>query len=137
MSDSLRPHGLLLRPWDFPGKSTGVDCHFLLQGIFLTQESNPGLPHCRQRLYCLSFLLIIEVRKVGVCEVCGVHLHITHHVAISRYLEKEIELSRSYIETEYIYLHQDGLISFFIKRFRSRERVCCPCLVSKSFLTLL
>ena len=31
-----------------------MDCHFLLQGIFLTQESNPGLPHCRQTLYCLS-----------------------------------------------------------------------------------
>jgi len=40
--------------WDFPGKSAGVDCHFLLQGIFPTQESNPGLPHCRQMLYRLS-----------------------------------------------------------------------------------
>ena len=29
-------------------------CHFLLQGIFPTQESNPGLPHCRQILYHLS-----------------------------------------------------------------------------------
>ena len=42
MSNSLRPHGLsptrLLCPWDFPGKSTGVDCHFLLQGIFPIQE---------------------------------------------------------------------------------------------------
>ena len=28
---------------DFPGKSTGVGCHFFLQGIFLTQGSNPGL----------------------------------------------------------------------------------------------
>ena len=37
--------------WDFPGKSAGVDCHFFLQGIFLTQESKPGLPHCRQMLY--------------------------------------------------------------------------------------
>ena len=36
------------------GKNTGVDCHALLQGIFPTQESNPGLPHCRQILYCLS-----------------------------------------------------------------------------------
>ena len=44
----------LLCPWDFPGNSTGVDCHFLLQGIFPTQGSNPGLPHCRQTLYCLS-----------------------------------------------------------------------------------
>ena len=35
MSDSSRPHGLqptrLLHPWDFPGKSTGVGCHCLLQ----------------------------------------------------------------------------------------------------------
>ena len=44
MSDSLRPHGLssarFLCPWDFPGKNTGVDSHFLLQGISLTQWSN-------------------------------------------------------------------------------------------------
>ena len=37
----------LLCPWDFLGKSTGVGCHFLLQGIFPTQGSNPGLPHFR------------------------------------------------------------------------------------------
>ena len=36
------------------GKSTGVGCHFLLQRIFPTQGSNPGLPHCRQTLYHLS-----------------------------------------------------------------------------------
>ena len=45
--DSLRPCGLqptrLLCPWDSPGKSTGVGCHFLLQGIFLTQGLNPHL----------------------------------------------------------------------------------------------
>ena len=45
----------LLRPWDFPGKNTGVGCHFLLQGIFPTQGSNPGIPHCRQTLYRLSY----------------------------------------------------------------------------------
>ena len=44
----------LLCPWDFQGKSTGVGCHFLLQGIFPTQGSNPGLWHCRQTLYHLS-----------------------------------------------------------------------------------
>ena len=31
-----------------------MGCHFLLQRIFLTQGSNPGLPHCRQTLYHLS-----------------------------------------------------------------------------------
>ena len=44
----------LLHPWDFLGKSTGVGCHFLLQGMFLTQGLNPGLRHCRQTLYRLS-----------------------------------------------------------------------------------
>jgi len=38
-------------PWNFLGKSTGVGCCFLLQGIFLTQELNLGLLHCRQTLY--------------------------------------------------------------------------------------
>ena len=33
----------LLYSWDFPGKNTGVGCHFLLQGIFPTQGSNPNL----------------------------------------------------------------------------------------------
>ena len=47
LSNYLRPHGLqpamLLCPWDSPDKDTGVGFHFLLQGIFLTQESNPCL----------------------------------------------------------------------------------------------
>ena len=46
---TLWPHGLqpvrLLHPWDSPGKNTGVGFHFLPQGIFLTQESNPHLLH--------------------------------------------------------------------------------------------
>ena len=33
----------LLCPWDSPGKNTGVGCHAILQGIFLTQGSNPHL----------------------------------------------------------------------------------------------
>ena len=44
----------LLCPWDFSGKNTRVDCHFLLQGIFPTQESNLGLLHHREILHCLS-----------------------------------------------------------------------------------
>ena len=45
---------LVLCPWDSPGKNTRVGCHALLQAIFLTQGSNPGLPHCGQILYHLS-----------------------------------------------------------------------------------
>ena len=43
----------LLRPWDSPGKNTGMGCYFLLQEILPTQGSNPGLPHCRQTLHPL------------------------------------------------------------------------------------
>ena len=37
------PSGSSGNPWDSPDKKTGVGCHCLLQGIFPTQESNPGL----------------------------------------------------------------------------------------------
>ena len=57
-SDSLQPQGLypirLLCPLHSPGKNTGVGCHSLLQGIFPTQGSNPGLLHCRWILYHVS-----------------------------------------------------------------------------------
>ena len=43
-----------LWPWNFPGKNTGVGCHFLLLGVFPTQRLNPGVPHCRWILYQLS-----------------------------------------------------------------------------------
>ena len=72
MSNSLWPHWLwptrLLCPWYFPGKNTGVYCHFLLQGIFLTQGSNLGLLHCRQILYHLSHREAQEIVKDrGAC----------------------------------------------------------------------
>ena len=40
--------------WNSTDKNTGVGCHDLLQGIFLTHRSNLGLLHCRQILYCLN-----------------------------------------------------------------------------------
>ena len=75
MSDSLQPHGLqparILCPWNSPGESTGVGCHSLLQGIFPTQGSNLGLPHCRQILYHLKHQnpTIILGFKICCCEV--------------------------------------------------------------------
>ena len=59
----------LLCPWTLPGKNTGVGCHFLLQGIFQTQGSNPyllhlpHLPHGQADslpLYCLGSSLLIR-----------------------------------------------------------------------------
>ena len=53
MSDPLQSCGLY-SPWNSLGQNTGVGSLSLLQGIFPTQGSNPGLPHCRQILYQLS-----------------------------------------------------------------------------------
>ena len=54
VSDSLWPQGLY-SPWNSPGQNTGVGSLSLFQGIFPIQGSNPGLPHCRQILYQLSY----------------------------------------------------------------------------------
>ena len=50
VSNSLWPRGLY-SPWNSPGQNSGVGNHSLLQGIFPTQGSKPGLLHCRQILH--------------------------------------------------------------------------------------
>ena len=52
--DRQAPLSMGFFPWDSSGKNTGVGCHFLLQGIFLAQESSPCILHlllCRWILY--------------------------------------------------------------------------------------
>ena len=67
MSDSLRLHGLY-SPWNSPGQNTKVGSHSLLQGIFPTQGSNPGLPHCRLILYQLSHQgRPLTLNKIAMC----------------------------------------------------------------------
>ena len=72
VSTPLWPHGLspisLLFPWDFPGKNTRVGCHFLLQGIFLSQGLNPCLLHLLHwQVYSFTFIqLYINGSELGV-----------------------------------------------------------------------
>ena len=65
--NSLQPHGLY-SPWNSPGQNAGVDSLSLLQGIFLTQGSNSGLPHCRWILYQLSVCVLSRFSHVRHCE---------------------------------------------------------------------
>ena len=53
VSNSLWPYGRY-SPWNSPGQNPGMGSPSLLQEIFPTQGSNPGLPHCRKILYQLS-----------------------------------------------------------------------------------
>ena len=82
VSDTLRPHGLepsrLLCAWNSPGENTGVGSHFLLQGIFPTQELNLGLLHCRQILYHLSHQGSLKsiIKKIRL----GINGHVTKRI---------------------------------------------------------
>ena len=87
VSDSLRPHGLY-SPRNSPGQNTGVGSLSLLQGIFPTQGSNPGLLHCRWILYQLSHKASLRIlervaypfpsgsswprNRMGVCCIAGI-----------------------------------------------------------------
>ena len=89
----MQPHGLwparLLSLWNSLGKNAGVGYHALLQGIFPTQGSNPGLLHCRWILYWLG-------HQGSPCQL---------------YLKKNSDLKQMY----YIKLHIRSLMSHWAK----------------------
>ena len=70
LCDPMDPARFLYQ-WDFPSKNTGVGCCSLLQGIFLTQETNPSLLHL-QCWQADSSSLVLSGKPDCVC-VCGVH----------------------------------------------------------------
>ena len=66
----------LLCPWHSPGKNPGVSCHFLLQGIFVTQVSPPlangfltTAPPGKPRTQILVGLLVISQHPLILCEI--------------------------------------------------------------------
>ena len=61
---SLSCAWLFVTPWNFPGQNTGVGSLSLLQWIFLTQELNQGLLHCRWILYQLPGKLLYGQRTM-------------------------------------------------------------------------
>ena len=76
-SAALQADSLLSEPPRKP-KNTGVGSLFLLQGIFLTQRTNPHLLHCRQILYQLSYQqspnhYIEKVNSVFIIQVMNNH----------------------------------------------------------------
>ena len=82
MSSSLQSHGLqparLLCPWNFPGKNTGVGCHFLLQGIFPTQGFILNVLHLlhRQILYhCTTWEAICNTLYLKMNKTLNFHFY--------------------------------------------------------------
>ena len=89
VSDSLRPPWTDC-PWDSPGKSPGVGCRFLLQGIVPTQGLNLGLPHCRQILDHLSHqgspIIIINIYNIIYYIIIHLLLFIIKYLYLSQSL---------------------------------------------------
>ena len=86
----------LLGPWDFLGKSTGVGCHFLFQGIFPTQGSNPGLQHCRQTLHHLSHQGSPPLKRNTAIQLIRKTTCITKYICFLNYKHNECSLKKSW-----------------------------------------
>ena len=93
VSNSLWPHRLY-SPWNSLGQNTGVGSLSLLQGIFSTQGSNPGLLHCRRTLYQLSYkgsplLYLLEQVALFIIKNLFAKLDCTHFIRTFRRYSKE------------------------------------------------
>ena len=93
MSNFLWPHGLqhtrLLCPWDFPGKNTGVGCHFLLQGFFPTWRLNPHLLYWQAD--SLHWATREALNYICVCVCVYIHKYIKmciYSIYIHKYIYK-------------------------------------------------
>ena len=120
-SDSLWPHGLwptrLLRPWDCPGKNTGVSCHALLQGIFLTQgieSASLVSPALEGRFFTTS----------TTWEASNMHVPSSKSWFCQAYTENLISLYIKHVSSEWQVVSRQSLLQilFEISR-RNRKKI--------------
>ena len=106
------------------------ECHFLLQGIFLTQEWNPGLPHCRQMLYRLS--------HQGSPHTSKVMLKILH-ARLQHYVNQEIPGVQDGFRKERGTRDQIANIHWIIEKAREFQKNIYLCFIDyiKSFVWIM
>ena len=121
----------LLCPWDSPGKNTGVGCHFLLQGIFLTQGLNPHLLHLRH-FQVGSWSLVPPGKPLANGTWCQDGYHLVVNVRPHEYWVSHITLV--YLEV-HEYLLPLGPWSMFSNTYFTNFVYCC-CFVAKSCPTI-
>ena len=125
VSDSLQPHGAtgeltrLLCPWDSPGKNSAVGNHSQLQGIFLTQGSNPGLLHCRHILYHLSYQGSPFCREQKCVPLGDVHTYVYIMYTYIHILASHAHTRASPPHTGFTHIHT------FPQWLSSKEFACC------------
>ena len=110
-------------PWDFPGKNTGVGCHFLFQGIFRTHGWNSHFlsweawATTREALYHAVARTLKKKQKTTTSRVRYSYLALQYFSAISQELIKTPSTSR-----------EPGIETLVLKRISpsSRECLCIP-----------
>ena len=90
VSNSLPPHGLYC-PWNSSGQNTGVGSLSFLQEVFPTQGSNPGLLHCRQILYQLSYSVQFSSVAQSCLTLCDPMNHSTPGLPVHRQLPESAQ----------------------------------------------
>ena len=112
MSDSVRPHRRqptrLLRPWDSPGKNTGVGCHFLLQCMKVESESEVAQPcltlsdpmHCSLPGSSIHGIFQARVLEWGAIafsksKLFLLKLNVSFHLELARIQFSSVQFSRS------------------------------------------
>ena len=109
-------------PWDFPGRNTGVGCHFLLQRIFPTQGSNPQLLHCQADSLLLGTreaILNTESSKLKISLFCLTKPHKAvknESILITGLVQRESFLPGPY---------RQSLLSFLYieSKFRKKKKI--------------
>ena len=146
---SLQSHGLqparLLRPLNSPGKNTGVGSCSLLQGVFPTQGSNPGIQVCRWSLY-----QIIRATRAGISSPYefvfgGRCLFINCHLLIKDIFFPLLTLQRKLMFTEHLLSFQGKRDRIFIIQSAPQEslqfkfpwQICCSGFISMKGFSLL
>ena len=109
-----------LYPWDFPSRITELGCQFVLQGIFLTQGSNPYLLHWQVGSLALSH----QGRHIDICVYMYMYIYIYTHIYIYIYIHT---YTYTHIYT-YTHMHIYPLFfgfPFLLGHHRALSRVPC------------
>ena len=137
VSDPQRPHGLqptrLLRPWGFPGKSTGVGCHCLLPPKYPIKTGFGSIlpqPH--------NFWLVTQMTNVGMLECCSVQAYLSCWAQLKCHLARKLSQILSQPEAIFLFLNSlNTNFKYFQRHFLLWYRVISVTHVLPPLLRLL
>ena len=120
---------VLLHPWDFPGKNTGMGCHSLLQGIFLTQGPNLRVSFIASRFFTIWANREDQVAKMKTqifLDMVEKKLlqHEKSNIRTNSALEKNIHFLSSWFKHRSVKVNQSNYSNFNTERTIKKKKDC-------------